>query len=83
MADHLAVGETVTSSSPLVTLGNAKGIAGGVAGTAVAFLTGLGTGLADGTVTGQEWVNIAIATVLGAVAAFGLTYATPTKVTLN
>jgi hypothetical protein len=81
--DHLAVGETVTSSSSAVTLGPAKAIASGITGTAVAFLGGLGIAYADGVVTGQEWVNIAIATVLGAAAAFGITYATPSSVKLN
>jgi hypothetical protein len=81
--DHLASGETVSSSSKLVTLGAAKSIAGGVVATALGFLAPLGVAISDGQVTGQEWVAIATATILGAAAGFGITYATPTKVTLN
>ena len=77
--DHRAI----SSKSPAIDLGPAKAIASGVAGTAVAFLGGLGVAIADEVVTGQEWVNIAIATVLGAVAAFGITYETPTTVTFK
>lgn len=54
-----------------------KAIAGGVAGTLVAFLTGLSTALQTGGVTEQEWVTVALATVLGGAAAFGLTWASP------
>lgn len=75
--------ETVSSSSPGVSLGPSKAIASGIAGTAIAFLGGLSIAYADDVITGQEWVNIAIATVLGATAAFGITYATPTNVTLK
>lgn len=80
---HLLPGETVSSSSNSVTLGASKALVGGAAGTAIAFLTALKLSLNDGTITGQEWVDITIATIVAAVAAFGLTYATPTKVTLN
>lgn len=54
-----------------------KAIAGGVAGTAVAFLTGLTTALQTPGITDQEWVAVALATVLGGSAAFGLTWASP------
>lgn len=74
---------TLSSSDDGVNLGVAKSIASGVAGTLVAFLTGLGVAIADSDVTGQEWVNIALATVIGAVAAFGITYQTPTSITLK
>lgn len=77
------MGTTISSSDPGITLGNSKAVAGGVAGTLVAFLGGLGVAYADGAISGQEWVNIALATVLGAAAAFGLTWGVPTKVTLN
>jgi hypothetical protein len=73
----------IKSSSDLVTLGPAKAVAAGVGGTAISFLGALGTAYADGAVSGQEWVNIALATVIGALAAFGITYATPTTVKLN
>jgi predicted regulator of Ras-like GTPase activity (Roadblock/LC7/MglB family) len=54
-----------------------KAIAGGVAGTLVAFLTGLTTALQTPGVTDQEWVAVALATVLGGAAAFGLTWTAP------
>lgn len=54
-----------------------KAIAGGTAGTLVAFLTGLTTALQTPGVTDQEWVAVALATVLGGAAAFGLTWASP------
>lgn len=80
---HLAPGDTVLSSSPSVTLGPAKAIASGVTGTAIGFLTALGVAFSDNVVTGGEWIAIATATVLAAAAAFGITYATPVKVTAN
>lgn len=75
--------QTLSSRDPGVELGPAKAVASGVAGTAVAFLGALGVAYTDSVVTGQEWVNIALATVLGAAAAFGVTFATPTRVTLK
>lgn len=81
--DHLAIGETVKSTSDAVTVGPAKAIASGVVGTAVAFLGGLTVAYADEIVSGQEWINIALVTVLGAAAAFGITWATPTTVRAN
>lgn len=54
-----------------------KAIASGIGGTMVAFLTGLSTALQDGGVTSQEWVTVALATVIGAGAAFGFTWAAP------
>lgn len=81
--DHLATGVTLSSRSSSIELGPAKAVAGGIAGTAVAFLGGLGIAYTDNVITGQEWVNIALATVLGAAAAFGVTFATPTTVTLK
>lgn len=54
-----------------------KAIAGGVAGTAVAFLTGLTTALQTPGINDQEWVAIALATVLGFAGAFGLTWGAP------
>lgn len=80
---HLAIGETVSSTSPAVTVGPAKAIASGIVGTAVAFLGGLTVAFADEVVSGQEWINVALVTVLGAAAAFGITYATPTSVRAN
>lgn len=75
---------TITSSSaPGTDLGPAKAVAGGVTAGVVAFLTGLSVAYADEVVTGGEWINIALATVVALAAAFGVTYATPTKVTLS
>lgn len=87
MADHVAtplvVGETVSSSSDKVTVGVAKAVASGVTATAVAFLTALITANADNAVTSGEWLAVALATVVGAAAGFGIPFATPTTVTRN
>lgn len=56
----------------------AKAWAAGFTGTAVAFLTGLQLAVADG-VTQSEWVTIALTTVVGGAAAFGITWAVPNK----
>jgi len=40
-------------------------------------LTGLATAAADNVVTGQEWINVALATVIGGAAAFGVTWSAP------
>lgn len=79
--DHLAVGDTVSSTSPAVHLGPAKAIAGGIVGTTVAFLSALIVANSDEAVTSGEWLTVALATVLGGAAAFGITWATPTSVT--
>lgn len=72
---------TITSSSDSgVTLGKSKAYASGVAATLVAFLGALSVAYADGAVSGQEWINIALTTVVAAAAGFGVTYATPTSV---
>jgi hypothetical protein len=57
----------------------AKAWAAGATGTAVAFLTGLQSAIADNGVTSQEWTTIALATVVGGAAAFGVTWAVPNK----
>lgn len=44
-----------------------------IVGAATAGLTAAGTALADGTITGPEWVGIALAVV----GAFGIVYAVP------
>lgn len=56
-----------------------KAILGAAVATAVAFLGALSTALVDGTVTGQEWVNIALATVLALGGVGGLVYAVPNR----
>lgn len=79
--DHLEVGDTVSSKSELVTVGPGKAVASGAVGTAVAFLTALIVANSDEVVTGGEWLTVALATVIGGAAAFGVTWATPTSVT--
>lgn len=74
---------TLSSKDEAVTIGPAKAIASGITGTAVAFLTALIVANSDGNVTSGEWLSVALATVVGAAAAFGVTYATPTSVTLK
>lgn len=54
-----------------------KAIAAGVTGTLVAFLTSLGTAVQTPGITDQEWVAVALATVLGGAAAFGITWNAP------
>lgn len=54
-----------------------KAIAAGITGTVVAFLTSLITAQADDVVTSGEWTVIALGTVIGAAAAFGVTWQAP------
>lgn len=54
-----------------------KAIASGVAATLVAFLTGMGTALQTPGVTPEEWVAVALATVIGGAAGFGITWQAP------
>lgn len=56
-----------------------KALASGVTGTVVTFLSTLQIALSGG-VTPEEWVGIALATVIGGAAAFGITYTVPTRV---
>lgn len=79
----LAVGETVTSDSPAVTLGPAKAIVAAVGGALVGGLTALGTALTDEVVTSGEWVAVALAVVIGSGLVGGSTYFTKTTVTGN
>lgn len=58
-------------------MSSTKAIASGVTGTLVAFLTGLGTAVQSPGITDQEWVAVALATVLGGAAAFGITWNAP------
>lgn len=55
-----------------------KAIAAGAVGTAVAFLSSLSVAM-EGGVTPSEWVNVALATVIGAAAAFGIVYGVPNR----
>lgn len=58
-------------------MSSTKAIAGGIAGTIVAFLTGMTTAVQSPGITDQEWVAVALATVLGGAAAFGITWNAP------
>jgi hypothetical protein len=54
-----------------------KAIAGGIAGTIVAFLGSTITAAQTPGITQEEWLVIALATVLGFAGAFGLTWGAP------
>lgn len=54
-----------------------KAIAGGIAGTLVAFLGSMITAAQTPGVTQEEWLVVALATVLGGAGAFGLTWGAP------
>lgn len=58
-------------------MSSTKAIAAGIAGTLAAFLIRLEAAVDVGGVSDQEWVAVALATVLGGAAAFGLTWAAP------
>lgn len=58
-------------------MSSTKAIAAGVAGTLVAFLTRLEAAVDVGGVSDKEWVAVALATVVGGAAAFGLTWFAP------
>ena len=73
----------VKTSDPSIKLGPAKAVAGGVVTTIVAFLTAFISANGDNVVTGNEWANIVLFTVIGAATGFGITWATPTSVTLK
>lgn len=53
---------------------NRRTLLTGVAATLVSFLGGLQVAYNDGVVTNPEWVDIALMTVLGAAAGFGITW---------
>lgn len=81
--DHLAPGETVPSSSPKVTLGNAKAVVaavvGGLASGAAALLTAIG----DGAVDLSEFYVILGAVLVGSGLTGGTTWAKSTDVTIH
>jgi hypothetical protein len=77
----LVAGETVSSASDQVDLGPAKAVAATVATIAVAFLGALGVAITDNVVTGQEWVTIAIATIVATGLVGGATYLAPASIT--
>lgn len=56
-----------------------KAILGAAVATAVAFLGALSTALDDGAVTGQEWISIALATIIALGGVGGLVYAIPNR----
>lgn len=79
---HLAVGETVSSSSPKVELGPAKAIIAAAGGVVTALSVWLTTApLADGALDVNEGIALVIA-ILGGLGVPGIgTYLTPTRVT--
>lgn len=77
----LEVGEETTTASPRIDLGPAKAVAATIATVAVSFLGALGVAITDGAVSGEEWVTIAIATILATGLVGGATFVTPAKVT--
>lgn len=79
----VAAGETVNSADPSITVGPAKAIAASVATVAVTFLTALGVAMTDNVVTPQEWITIAVATIVGTGLVGGSTFLTRTTVTGN
>ena len=72
---------TVASGEKLdaVPTDSKKAIAGGAVTTVVAFLGTLKLAMPEG-ITGSEWVDIAMATIIGAATGFGITYLVPTRV---
>ena len=60
-----------------VTMTSTKAVWAGIAGTLIAFLTRLEAAVDVGGVSDKEWVAVALATVVGGAAAFGLTWFAP------
>jgi hypothetical protein len=79
----VASGETVNSADPSITVGPAKAVVAAVAGALVGGLTYLSAALQDNVVSGQEWVNVALAVIIGTGVVGGATYATRTTVKGN
>lgn len=77
----LAVGETVSSSSPKVSLGKSKAVFAAIAGLAVAVGPVLTLALQDGAIDLNEGIGIAIAALVGLGVPGVGTYITPTSVT--
>lgn len=81
--DHLVSGETVPSSSPKVTLGNAKAIVAAVVGGLAAGAASLLTALGDGVIDLSEFYVILGAVLVGSGLTGGSTWAKSTDVTIN
>lgn len=79
--DHLAVGETVSSSSPKVTLGPAKAVVSAILGALGAAVPLAIAATADGAIDATEGWGILGALLVGAGVIGGGTWVTPTKVT--
>ncbi|QSJ04778.1 hypothetical protein [Cellulosimicrobium phage DS1] len=75
----MSVRNSNLSPAPGTPQTSAKAIAAGVTGGTVAFLSSLIPAASDNVVTGQEWLTVGLATVLGLAAAFGITWNTPNK----
>lgn len=82
--DHLAVGETVTSDSPKVTLGPAKAVVAAIGGVVTSVAVWLTTApLSDGALDLNEGIALVIAVLAGlGVPGIG-TYVTRTTVKAN
>lgn len=80
----LAAGETVSSSSPKVSLGPAKAVVAAAAGVVTAVSVWLtGAPLADGAIDLNEGISLTLA-ILGGLGVPGIgTYLAPTNVTRN
>lgn len=81
--DHLAVGDTVKSSSPAVTLGPAKAVIAAILGALGAAVPLAINATADGVLDlGEGWAIVG-ALLAGAGVIGAGTWLTPTKVTAN
>lgn len=80
---HLAVGETVESSSPKVTLGPQKAVIAAVVGGISAGAAALLQALTDGSIYIGEFYVILGAVLAGAGLTGGTTFAKSTTVTAN
>ena len=80
---HLEPGETVSSSSPKVTLGNSKAVIAAVVGGVAAGAAALLQALTDGAIDIGEFYVILGAVLSGAGLTGGATYAKSTTVTAN
>lgn len=79
--DHLAVGETVSSASPVVHLGPAKAVIAAVLGALGAAVPLAIAAVSDGALTLDEGWGIAGALLAGAGVIGGGTFLMPTSVT--
>lgn len=81
--DHLATGQTVSSSSKAVTLGPAKAVIAAILGGLGAAVPLAIAAIGDGSIDVSEGWGIVTALLIGAGIIGGGTFVTPTKVTAN